>query len=1091
MKRTALFIQILILIAFASTVFGKAGYYRSPSIHGNTIVFTAEGDLWTVSTMGGTAERLTSHTGYESRAAISPDGSLVAYSAQYEGPTEVYTIPIQGGRPTRRTFEGDAAAIGWTPDGKILFESAHRSTLPNAQLFTCDINTGTIERLPLEQASDGCFDQSGKTLYFTRFAFQGSNTKRYKGGTAQNIWKYTLGDAEAVPLTSDYEGTSKQPMWANGSVFFVSDRDGTMNLWSMDEGGKNLRQITFHKGWDVKGSSLSDSLIVYQLGADLYIYNIAANTDRLLDIQLRSDFDQMRERWVNNPMDYMTDFNISPKGDNVVLTARGEVFVAPAEQGRLAQVTHKSGVRYRDATFMPDGKELLVLSDESGETEFWKLPANGIGNGGAVTNDARIVRSGGLVSPDGKFAVYSDKNSITWLLNIETGKSTKIAAADYGDISDWSWSPDSKWLAFVYPAANSYSQIQLYNIADAKMTPLTDDRVDCSTPTWSPDGKWIYFLSERNFQSLVGSPWGSREPEPYYDKTTKVYAVSLLKDGRSPFLPTNELVAKADEKKDDSEKKDKDEKKSDDKKKESTVSVTIDWDGLQSRVTEIPVSAGRYSGLTMNDKYLFWMETNVSDKGKTNLLSLEIKNKDISTKTVLEDIKSYQLSSDGKKLLVWKGDNLYVFDASGSGPSDLDKSKVDLSNWKFSIDPHEEWRQMFIESWRLERDYFYDTNMHGVDYKGLLNKHLPLVDRVTDRYELSDLISDIVSELSALHTFVGGGDARTGQDQIYYGSLGADIVRDKDKGGDVIAHIYTADPDYPDVLSPLAKPGVNVHEGDVITAVNGVSTLSAPSISELLRNQSGQQTLLTLKSATGGKEYQQIVQPFSQGDERSLRYGQWEYTRRQTVDKESNSQFGYVHLRAMGGGDFSDWEKNFYPVYNRKGLIIDVRHNNGGNIDSWVLEKLMRKAWFFWQGRTGKPFWNMPYAFRGPMVVLCDQRTASDGEAFSEGFKRLGLGKVVGSRTWGGEIWLSFDNILVDKGFATAAETGVFGPEGTWLIEGHGVDPDIVVDNLPHETFEGQDAQLEAAIKYLQDELKAHPLPDIVVPKYPNKSFKY
>jgi tricorn protease len=378
-----------------------------------------------------------------------------------------------------------------------------------------------------------------------------------------------------------------------------------------------------------------------------------------------------------------------------------------------------------------------------------------------------------------------------------------------------------------------------------------------------------------------------------------------------------------------------------------------------------------------------------------------------------------------------------------------------------------------------------------VDYRALLAKHLPLVDRVTDRDELSDLLASLVSELSALHIFVYGGDARRSQDQIGLGSLGARLVRDASAGGHRIDHIYRGDPDYTDVVSPLSRPELSIAEGDLILAINGVPAPGTDAPERLLKNQVGQQVLLRLKRGGGGGEYDAIVKPISVADEDNLRYTEWELTRRLRVEEAGKGEIGYVHLRAMGGGNYGEWVKNFYPVHDRKGLIIDVRHNRGGNIDSWILEKLLRKAWFYWQGRVGKPTWNMQYAFRGHMVVLCDERTASDGEAFAEGFRRLGLGKVIGMRTWGGEIWLSSSNYLVDRGIATAAETGVFGPEGDWLIEGRGVEPDIVVDNPPHATFAGEDAQLEAAVKHLQELIRTKPVEQPKAPPYPKKAFTY
>ncbi|MGH9196634.1 MAG: S41 family peptidase, partial [Acidimicrobiia bacterium] len=408
----------------------------------------------------------------------------------------------------------------------------------------------------------------------------------------------------------------------------------------------------------------------------------------------------------------------------------------------------------------------------------------------------------------------------------------------------------------------------------------------------------------------------------------------------------------------------------------------------------------------------------------------------------------------------------------------------------FSLDPRDEWRQMFIEAWRLERDYFYDRNMHGIDWPAMKAKYLPLVDRVTDRAELSDVVAQMVSELSALHIFVRGGDLRRGQDQIQPASLGARLARDEQAGGYRVEHIYRSDPDIPNELAPLARHGVDVSEGDVIEAVNGIRSLSVSDISALLRDQADKQVLLRIKPKGGSSSRDVIVTPITLAREADLRYDEWEYTRRLEVEKASQQRIGYVHLRAMGNANMTEWAREFYPVFDREGLIIDVRHNGGGNIDSWILEKLLRKAWFYWQPRVGNPYWNMQYAFRGHIVVLCDEFTASDGEAFAEGFRRLGLGKIIGTRTWSGEIWLSSSNVLVDRGIATAAEFGVYGPEGSWLIEGHGVDPDIVVDNLPHATFKGQDAQLEAGIQYLLEEIRKKPVPVPSAPTYPDKSWK-
>ena len=1072
------FLVLLASTVLVSTSVATAtgqGYYRYPAIHGDTIVFTAEGDLWSVSTAGGLARRLTSHPGLETRASMSPDGKTIAFSAQYEGPTEVYTMPAGGGLPVRRTFDGEAAlVVGWSPSGNILYATRHFSTLPKTQLFLVDTATNLSTQIAVNQGSDACFDPTGKTLFFTRLPFQGSHTKRYKGGTAQNIWKWKSNDTEAVPLTSDYPGTSKNPMYWNTRVYFISDRDGIMNIWSMTEDGKDLRQLTFQKEWDVKGASLDKGSIVYQAGADLHLVDIATGNDRVVPIQLSSDFDQTREHWVKNPMEYLTSYAISPSGDRVALTARGMVFVAPVQPGRFVQATHEEGVRYRDAKFFPDGKSLLTMSTASGELEFWRIPANGLDAPARLTHDGAVFRYENTVSPDGKLIAFTDKLQRLWIFNIEKNTDTKIAESPVDVPSDLRWSPDSKWLAYVESADNLFSQIKLYHIADGKTSTLTDDRVDSYSPAWSPDGKWLYFLSDRTFESAVGGPWGPRQPEPYYDKTTKIYAASLLKDGRFPFAPPDELEKPA---------------KESDTAKTHHTEVVIDLEGIQSRVMEVPVPAGDIRALMANAKSLYYMNRDPADLHKRNLEVLEIKNKDIKPVAMIDDIKGFELSADGKKIVVSKGSDLYVVDAGTSAITDLAKSKINLSTWSIAVDPREEWRQMFIEAWRLERDFFYDPKLNGVDWKGILERHVPLLDRVTDRDELNDLLSSMVGELSALHTFVVGGDFRKGNDQIVPASLGAHLVRDEKAGGFRIEHIYHSEPDYPGELSPLDRPDVKVKEGDIIVAVNGVPALSVPSLGELLRNQAGQQVMLKVKPSGAEEPTEVVVKPITPAEEFNLRYSDWEYSRRLMVERAGSGEIGYVHLRAMGGNNFAEWVKNYYPVFERKGLIVDVRNNTGGNIDSWVLEKLLRKAWFYWKPRVGKPVWNMQYAFRGPMVVLCNQFTASDGEAFTEGFRRLGLGKVIGMRTWGGEIWLSFDTWLVDQGIASAAEMGVYGPEGQWLIEGHGVDPDMVVDDPPHAAFEGKDAQLDAAVKYLQEQIKLHPVEVPPAPPYPDKSF--
>ncbi len=1119
----------------ASPIGGIEGYYRDPALHGDTLVFAAEGDLWTVPVTGGVARRLTTHLAEETHPVISPDGRMLAFTARYEGPAEVYTMPLAGGLPSRRTFEGESAiATTFTPAGELVYASQHYATLPDLQLVAIDLSTAEKRRIPLSQASEGSFDANGKTLYFVRPAFHNNVTRWYTGGTARQIWKFRDGAAEAEKLTRDYAGESHTPMWWNGRVYFVTDRNRTMNLWSMDENGGDLRRHTDHDGWDVRYASLNAGRIAYVVGADIWIYDIAANARRRIPITLASDLDQLREKWVTKPIENLTAMHLRPDGEAVVLTARGRVFVAPVRDGRSVQVSRQPGVRYRDAVFMPDGKSLVGLSDASGEMEFVQMPANGVGADRPLSRDGKVLRFEGAPSPDGKWIAFADNNNEAWLLNIASRSTTRISTNQEG-IFGFAWSPDSRHVAINQAAANSFLQILLYDVARRTHTALTSDRANSHDAAFSPDGKWVYFLSDRSLSSVVQSPWGPRAPEPFFDRPDKLYQVALRKGLRSPFKPADELHPAVQEKTEEDEDKDKDPEEveqepadeprppapeepvelppeqpdppapvtaqsaesekprtgkrsskgdKEEKPKSSTpATVRIDYDGLAQRIYEVPAPAGDYSRLSVSDEAIYWMSREVGAEAKAKLMVLEITNDDPEAEKFVEDVLSYELSRDGKKILLRKNDDLYVVEAGTKAPSELDKSKLRLSSWNYAIDVREDWRQMFIDAWRMERDYFYDPGMHGVDWNAVRDKYLPLVERVTTRDELSDVIGLAVGELSALHTSVRGGDMRRGNDDIKVPTLGARLLLDRRAGGYRIDHIYQADPDYPDERSPLADPELGVSVGDVITMINGVNVLTVSHPNALMRNQVEQQVLLRLKSKATGKARDIVVYPAT--DEASLRYSDWELTRRQRTDSLSENRIGYVHLRAMTAPDITSWFRNFYPVFNRPGLIVDARHNRGGNIDSFILARLLRKPWMYWQTRAGQPYSNMQYAFGGHAVVLVDEQTGSDGEAFAEGFRRLGIGKVIGTRTWGGEIWLGSDNRLTDNGFARAPSAGVYGPERKWLIEQHGVDPDIVVDNLPHATFNGGDAQLDAAVKYLLGEIQRDPRTVPAAPEYP------
>ncbi|AFU67687.1 tricorn protease [Psychroflexus torquis ATCC 700755] len=1078
---------LLLFITFFSysslSAQGFEGYYQNPTLHNTTIVFAAEGDLWTVPLNGGLAQRLTTHQEEENFPSISPDGKTIAFSASYEGPVEVYTMPISGGLPIRWTYERDVSITNsWTPDGKIIYNTRAYSKVPDNQIITIDLATKEKTRIPLAQASEASYDSTGKTVYFVRPAYHRNVTKRYKGGTARQIWKFTQGADEAIKLTKDYLGGSHHPMWFSGRVYFISDRDGIMNIWSINENGEDLKQHTTHKEFDVRSASVSKGIIVYQMAADLWQHNLASNASKKINIKLVSDLDQLREKWDDNPVQYITSVHPDADGERIVITARGKVFVAPVKSGRFVSFADKAAVRFRDAVFSHDGSTIYTLSDESGEFEFMSMPSNGQGAEKRLTRNGDLLRYGGEPSSDGKWIAYDDLESNMYVLEIATGVSKKISTNQEG-IRDFAWSPDNKWLAFVQSALNTMTQIKIYNVDTGVSFDLTTDRANSFNPRWSPDGEFIYFLSDRSFTSLVGSPWGARQPEPYFDASEIIYHVALKSGTRSPFREDDELFDE-NKKKDTSSKTDQ-KKKNESEENIAELVVSIDEAGIQERIIEVPIKPGNYDGLEVNKKALYVMSSETGVNAKSHLSFVKIDTKDISLKTMVSDVNSFEITGNGEKILVKKEQSYYMIHAGTEKVSDLSKSKINLSGWKFPITPKDDWKQIFTDAWRMERDYFYDKNMHGVDWDAMHTKYLPLVDRVTTRNELSDLIGRFVGELSALHTSVRGGDRRDDDNKISIASLGAVFNRDVQNNGFKIEYIYKVDPDYPDQKSPLDDPYLEMRAGDIITQVNGKDALSAIDIGALIRNETGKQVRLTVLRGSASRDI--IVKPVA--NDYNLRYGDWEYGNRLDVEKKGENEIGYLHLRAMGSNDISQFYREFYPVFNKSGLIVDVRYNFGGNIDSFILEKLLRKAWMYWKSRSGEPYWNMPYAFRGHIVVLVNENTYSDGEAFADGFKKLKLGTTIGTRTWGGEIWLNSANRLSDNGIARAPMYGVYGDNGEWLIEGHGFEPDIEVDNLPHATFNGQDAQLDAAIKYLKQLIKEDPREVPVPPAYPDKSF--
>ncbi len=1062
------------LMTLTAPIWAAPGYYRFPSIAGDTVAFTAEGDLWTASIAHGQARRLTTDIGQETQAAISPDGQHVAFVAQYESPSDVYVMPMHGGQPKRISFDaGKVDVHGWSPQGEVIYSSEDLSA-PTLRRVIRLVNPNTLvtRELPLHDANQAAFDAQGRVL-FTRFGahVNGDNAKHYRGGAMAQLWLFDPASGqEAKRLGSDNDGAMHSPMWVAGRWYFVSNRDGHDNLWSMTAEGTDLQQHTQHGPWDVRSARTDGKRIVFQRAADVSLFDPATRSETVFAPELLSDFDRSRQRWLERPLRFLEAVNLSPKGDQLVLTARGKVTLASVGTKRRVDIATPAESRTREAILSHDGRWVYAINDSSGQDEIWRYAANGTEEARQLTRNGTHRRWKLFLSPNGQLLAHTDKRGALSVLNLATGSNTTIDRGEWGGDNPYSeivWSPDSK--AIVLVRANSSAkrnQLLLHRLGETGVHVVSSDRYASYAPAFSPDGRWLYFLSDRQFTASPASPWGDRNTGPGFDKRSKVYALALQAGTRFPFAPADELSPvkpNAGNAKKDSATKDN----------ASNDLPAINVAQLAQRLYEVPLASGNYSALEVDAERLYLLDR---DGMQRTLKTLAINNQGKSVETLTTHVQTFQLSPDRKRLAIMqrRGEadpSFLLLDATAKLPSELGNALVRVADWRLPIAPASEWQQMFNNAWRMHRDFSFDANMRGLDWAAVRQQYAPLLPRVTDRAELDDLLAQMISHLGILHSQVRGADMPEDREAGKPAMLGAAFEQTAD--GLRIARIYRSDTELPSERSPLAQTQVDARSGDIIEQVNGRPIQHAGDLANALQYQAGQQVLLTLRRNT--QRIHTVVTPVDAARNAQLRYSDWVQDRIEVVEQAGQGRIGYLHLRAMGAADIASFVRDFYANIDRDGLVIDVRRNRGGNIDSWVIEKLLRRAWSFWQPAGQKPNWNMQQTFRGHLVVLTDALTYSDGETFAAGVKTLGLGPVVGTRTSGAGIWLSDRNRLTDGGIARIAETGQFRADGQWMIEGHGVEPDIVVDNLPHESYLGRDRQLETAIELLQKTLREAP----------------
>jgi tricorn protease len=1054
------------------------GYYQFPTLRGETLVFSSEADLWTVPLAGGTARRLTSHPALESEPHLSPDGRWIAFTGRYEGGTHVFRMPASGGPVERLTFESDEVRVqGWTEDGRILY-GTQAVVGPSWSWVLRIVNPGdgSTETLPLADAREGTFDDEG-TLYFTRFGLDvtGDQARSYRGGAMAQLWRYRPGAAEAERLLADHEGNLTRPMWTNGALHVVSDAGGVANLWRVSPDGTGAEPLTTHETFEVRGATVDRAAgrIVYQHGADLRVHSVATGEDRLVDIRLGSDRARTRTRWIDDPMNWLNSTALAPEGDRVVVTARGKLVVLGTGELRRIEIPLPEATRARDAILSHDGQWVYAIVDAGGEQEIWRFPASGegipgVGQGEPLTSDGAGHRTGMTLAPNGRLLAHTDRRGILYLLDLDTGANEAIDSARGAGYRDIEWSPDSKTLALSrFDTPVRRPQIVLLDLASRTPHVVTSDRYESYSPTFSPDGRWLWFLSDREFTPNPSSPWGDRNLGPMLDQRTRIYAVALQPGNAFPLDPRTELTPStraggaggaasggsgssgggA-----------------------ATSTPAIVYEGLPTRLFEAPLASGNFSGLVATGQRLYLFERPPGQG--VQLRTVDFAPDRARLGTFAEGISFVRFSADRSRILVRRGSDLFIVNAGATLPNDLTEARVRAGTWRIAVEPAEEWQQMFVDAWRMQRDFLFDAEFRGVDWGATLDRYAPLVDRVGDRRELDDILKQLVAEVGILHSQIRTGDVPSDPESASPSFLGGTFEPAPD--GLRLVHIYRTDPELPGSRAPLARPGVELEPGDVLLRVNGRPVRSEGELARALAHQAGEPVRLDL--LRGGDERSVIAHPVNAGQDALLRYRDWVTSRRDVVEAASEGRVGYLHLRAMGATDLSDFIREFYANFDRDGLIIDVRRNRGGNIDAWIIEKLLKRAWSFWQPPGSDPYWNMQQSFRGHLVVLMDPLTYSDGETFAAGVKTLGLGPVIGKRSAGAGVWLSDTNRLVDQGIMRAAQTPQFDAEGRWIVEGLGVDPDIEVENLPRATFLGGDAQLDRAIRELLDALARAPV---------------
>ncbi len=1125
---------ILGLCSFASITFGSGpGYYSQPAIHGNRLIFVSEGDLWLADlpsdlTAPIVANRLTSAVGVESWPTMSPDGRLVAFAGEYDGNVDAYVMPVDGGDPVRLTYHPDPDLPQcFSPDGsEVLFRSMRSNPDSRWELWRVPASGGVETRYEFGECSLATMSSSGRRIAFTRWSNETWNWKRYRGGTAPEIWLANLDTSEYRRLT-DNPANDLFPMWVGASIFFLSDRDGFANIWSMSPHGDELKQHThfaadpqspesaegYELRWPQADAARGGTRIAFAQGAAIAILD--TNDDRVsrLDIRLRSDFAERRPQYMDSAKT-TTEFSLSSDGSRLFLGSRGEILsipvgeMKPGKSSAAIQLTRSASREwgFTSGKSAAGSEALYFISDASGEQQIVMLDVekSGAATPAPLTSDRESWLFAPEASPDGRWVAFGDNTGRLHLLNTGTLAKQVVDQADAWEISDYRFSPDSQWLAYTKPMPNSYGMVMLYSVRTARSIPVSDGLANDSEPRWDPAGKFLYFISKRHIDPILGE----LDFEHALVETSQIMALPLAANTPPPIKALAQRAGF------DLEKWSADEAGADkpalaqvagnaaaegaqpepavaaDPQPKPMV-IQVDTDGLASRAFGLPIAPGNLRMLEAIHGGVMYLKAptqgmleDVWPAPPLGVANCSLNRYDFveeEAKTLAESVSMYQVSSDASAVAWWTGEKFNVSPMRG----DEKPTTVESDGMMILVDQPGEWKQMLGEAWRLQRDFYWAPNMAGVDWPAMRTKYEVLLSRVGNRLELNDLVGQMISELGTSHTYVWGGESIEKPRSVNVGLLGIDMGWDGNACR--IKRILPSHLWSDELVSPLAMPHLDVHEGQAIIAINGVPVATGVNPYSLLQDQAGKTVRLTIADDGAGTN-SRIVEITALSTEKPLRYAAWVEANRHYVDKATDGAVGYLHIPDMDSEGLVSFSRLFYPQINRKGLIVDIRGNGGGFISQQIIARLGRKVWGFQQPRHGATERYPKESLHGHIAVVMDQHAGSDGDIFPASFRLNRIGPLIGTRTWGGVVGIRADKPFVDGGLSTQPEFAWWDPEGGWSLENVGVPPDIEVDTTPADRAAARDPQLDRAIEWVQEQIRNNPKTLPEMPPWPDRS---